>query len=369
MYRHLEALDANLKEERQQHEILLGVCHDAAHANELAQAELDRLSKSLEADRGRRGDEVREKQTVIRQWLLNEKRGGSTCHCTYFSSRGLREAAASQEAAARSAAAAAAAPPALNSSRDSSEGELFEEALRRLKEVTGVSDANEIVQHFLTQSQTYEQLLTLAQGHQKKLQQLQEKKRLYSQMLEERKFAAVSSGVVLGGLDSPAAAEARVTAAKQQLQRQQQTFQKSQQLLSELQMGVGSLTNKLVSARVKLPWMPILHPKASLPETFAFCCAATKALAEAAPPPQHVEATAAGETTEDQEQQQPKETGAEVTQQTPTRVISLEAPAAAPLDPAAAAAPGSAAAAAQESAAAAAAALEPAAETPEEAEP
>ena len=55
-------------------------------------------------------------------------------------------------------------PLPLETPGDSAEAEAYEDALRRLKEATGVSDVNEIIEHFLTQNQTYEQLINLAQG-------------------------------------------------------------------------------------------------------------------------------------------------------------------------------------------------------------
>ncbi|OEH79573.1 axonemal dynein intermediate chain related protein [Cyclospora cayetanensis] len=300
LYKHLEALEENLKEKKQEQENLLGVCHDAAHANELAQAELHRLSKALESDRQKRGAEVKEKHTVIRQWLQSGKR--------------MREAAC-QEAAARSAIAATSSAAGsllpLESPRDSAEAEAYEDALRRLKEATGVSDANDIIEHFLSQNHIYQQLLAFAQR------------------VEERRFASLSSGIVLGGGPPPEVAEAKLTAAKQLLQSQQQAHYRTQHLLSELQTGVIPLIKKLarakeqvdfmaepdalflplplpfriheatptavapavryrrsrtltcVSAVPQFQWLPSLEEGAPLCELFSFCCTATRALVEA----------------------------------------------------------------------------------------
>ncbi|XP_026192826.1 mitotic spindle assembly checkpoint protein MAD1 [Cyclospora cayetanensis] len=281
LYKHLEALEENLK------------------------AELHRLSKALESDRQKRGAEVKEKHTVIRQWM--------------------REAAC-QEAAARSGkslwnfsatSSAAGSLLPLESPRDSAEAEAYEDALRRLKEATGVSDANDIIEHFLSQNHIYQQLLAFAQR------------------VEERRFASLSSGIVLGGGPPPEVAEAKLTAAKQLLQSQQQAHYRTQHLLSELQTGVIPLIKKLarakeqvdfmaepdalflplplpfriheatptavapavryrrsrtltcVSAVPQFQWLPSLEEGAPLCELFSFCCTATRALVEATVSWQH----------------------------------------------------------------------------------
>lgn len=91
------------QEKQLEYENLLALCHDAAHANELAQvgvfcplrvsasafrilrcldvseresaqAELHRAQKTLEADRKKRVADVQETRQVIEEWLLAEKR-------------------------------------------------------------------------------------------------------------------------------------------------------------------------------------------------------------------------------------------------------------------------------------------------------
>ncbi len=48
--------------------------------------------------------------------------------------------------------------------------------MRRIKDATGVSDVNEIIQKFATQHDTYNNLLGLKQNNEKKLSELNEKK-------------------------------------------------------------------------------------------------------------------------------------------------------------------------------------------------
>merc|ERR1719327_1478064 len=55
----------------------------------------------------------------------------------------------------------------------------YEEAFRRIKEATGVSDVNEVIQKFLTQEDTQNNLLKLSVEYQTKIDQLTEQRRQF----------------------------------------------------------------------------------------------------------------------------------------------------------------------------------------------
>lgn len=52
----------------------------------------------------------------------------------------------------------------------------YDEAMRRIKDATGVSDVNEIIQKFATQDDTYNNLLELKAEHERKILQLNDEK-------------------------------------------------------------------------------------------------------------------------------------------------------------------------------------------------
>lgn len=52
----------------------------------------------------------------------------------------------------------------------------YDEAMRRIKDATGVSDVNEIIQKFATQDDTYNNLLELKAEHERKLLALNDEK-------------------------------------------------------------------------------------------------------------------------------------------------------------------------------------------------
>jgi len=66
----------------------------------------------------------------------------------------------------------------------------YEEAFRRIKEATGVLDVNEVIQKFLTQEETYNNLFSLSKDNQQKIDALVEEKQRMKQLVDELKYSA-----------------------------------------------------------------------------------------------------------------------------------------------------------------------------------
>ncbi|KAM6941437.1 coiled-coil domain-containing protein 151 [Lycodopsis pacificus] len=65
----------------------------------------------------------------------------------------------------------------------------FEEAFQQIKEATGVTDVQEIVERFISQKETHQHLEKLKGGNEKVLQQLKEQKQLLSQQFQDMKYS------------------------------------------------------------------------------------------------------------------------------------------------------------------------------------
>ncbi|XP_040003409.1 coiled-coil domain-containing protein 151 isoform X2 [Xiphias gladius] len=119
----------------------------------------------------------------------------------------------------------------------------FEEAFRRIKEATGVTDIQEVVERFISQKETHQHLEKLKGENEKVLQQLKEQKELRSQQLQDMKY----SGEAKLSSDQQMLEE-----CKQQLQAQQQRRDAAKErldwlvkTLSTIQAGVEHLADKL----------------------------------------------------------------------------------------------------------------------------
>lgn len=71
--------------------------------------------------------------------------------------------------------------------------QMFEEAMKRIKEATGVEDVNEIIQKFVTQEDTTNNLQELKNENDKKLAKLSEEHNLLKNKLETLKYEALES--------------------------------------------------------------------------------------------------------------------------------------------------------------------------------
>ncbi|PFH31257.1 hypothetical protein BESB_031310 [Besnoitia besnoiti] len=193
---HLAQLEKNLKEKENEYEELLALSHDATHARELAQA--SKWIRSGHFYRVFPGRIAEEEAVALEQRAVEERMKG--------------------ENAQDSNAAQADDAPTL---------EDYESIFHRIKEATGVSDVNEVIQKFLMQGETRENLVSLAKE------------------LEETKLSSVtkqSKWPVVDDLEiSAAQANARHERARAK-------YEKSCQLLVELQAGLEHLYEKLMSA-------------------------------------------------------------------------------------------------------------------------
>nr|XP_033480827.1 coiled-coil domain-containing protein 151 isoform X2 [Epinephelus lanceolatus]XP_033480833.1 coiled-coil domain-containing protein 151-like isoform X2 [Epinephelus lanceolatus] len=119
----------------------------------------------------------------------------------------------------------------------------FEEAFRRIKEATGVTDIQEIVERFISQKEIHQHLEQLKEENEKVLQQLKEQNKLLNQQFQDMKY----SGEAKLSSDQQMLEE-----CEQQLQAQKQRCDAGKERLEWLikalgtvRGGVEHLTDKL----------------------------------------------------------------------------------------------------------------------------
>ena len=72
--------------------------------------------------------------------------------------------------------------------------DIFENAFRKIKEATGVSDVNEVIQKIISQESTTENLIAVTRENQAKIEALNELKKRTKQQCEELKYSGVGGG-------------------------------------------------------------------------------------------------------------------------------------------------------------------------------
>ncbi|XP_028457648.1 coiled-coil domain-containing protein 151 isoform X3 [Perca flavescens] len=108
----------------------------------------------------------------------------------------------------------------------------FEEAFRRIKEATGVTDIQEIVERFISQKETHQHLEKLREENEKVLQQLKEQKELLNQQFQDMKYSGEAK------LSSD---QQMLDECEQQLQAQQQKCDAGKQRLEWLVKALGTV--------------------------------------------------------------------------------------------------------------------------------
>merc|ERR1719478_348684 len=185
----LAAIERTLKAKEHDYEELLLLSHDAYHAKEMAQAELHRFEQGVMEERNQRDKEVQEKKALVQQRVEMNQRLEQR-------ERMLKQQQ-DLDRAGELALKTTTAMAELASSMSHNEAEEeklrmqeFEDAFRRIKEATGVLDVNEVIQKFLTQEETQNNLFALTKDNQQRIDQLEKEKEQMKQLVDELKSSA-----------------------------------------------------------------------------------------------------------------------------------------------------------------------------------
>jgi len=171
----LAAIERTLKAKERDYEELLLLSHDAYHAKEMAQAELHRFEQGVMEERNQRDKEVQEKKVLVQQRVemnqrleQRERMLKKQQDLDKAGERQMKEMSATVDTSGGGGG---------GLSNDFAQEERqkiqdYEEAFHRIKEATGVSDVNEVIQKFLTQEDTHKNLTSLTRENQSRIDQL-----------------------------------------------------------------------------------------------------------------------------------------------------------------------------------------------------
>jgi len=189
----LAAIETTLQAKEQDYEELLLMSHDAAHARDAAKAELTNLQSMIQAERKAREKELTERQNAMKaRRELNERMEERERIRREILREASGEADEDAEAALRAKVLANAASSGANASVVQSERAVvgaYEAAFRRIRESTGVSDVNEVIQKFLTQESTRSNLARLTKEAQSRLDSLGNERSATKTAVDEMKYA------------------------------------------------------------------------------------------------------------------------------------------------------------------------------------
>ncbi|KAF4655019.1 hypothetical protein FOZ61_007833 [Perkinsus olseni] len=239
----LQAVERTLKSKEHDYEELLLLSHDAYHAKEMAQAELHRFEQGVMEERNQRDKEVHEKKALVQQRVEMN-------HRLEQRERMLRQQQdldKSGEMALRTTGAMAHVAAGITHGKAEEERQRmndYEDAFRRIKEATGVSDVNEVIQKFLNQEDTLTNLLNLTNDYQERINSLIHDYSTLKGRVDELKFSA-SGGA--GRRQVADDLEARLTEAADKAERNKAKYERLAKMVVDVNAGVFHLAGKLES--------------------------------------------------------------------------------------------------------------------------
>lgn len=239
----LAAIERTLQAKSRDHEELLLLAGDANHAREVSLSELDRVRAGYEEERKRRERELRERHQVVqlrRQMLERIKQREK-----------IREKLEEEQEMNSQSAMSAATQKMLANERIEARNkiDIFENAFRKIKEATGVSDVNEVISKIMSQESTTENLIQLTRENQMKLETLNDERRRLKTKVEEMKYSGVSGGARRKLVDDQ---EDQLSASVARLERSRLKYDRLSKLLIAMKAGIGHLQEKLESVREEL---------------------------------------------------------------------------------------------------------------------
>merc|ERR1719343_1941919 len=237
----LAAIERTLKAKERDYEELLLLSHDAYHAKEMAQAELHRFEQGVMEERNQRDKEVQEKKMLVEQRVTmnkrleqREKMLKQQQEMDKAGERQLKEMSATSDLTA-------------NVSRDYSQEERqklsdYQEAFHAIKDATGVSEVNEVIQKFLTQEDTQRNLTNLTQENQATIARLTEERRALRARVEELKFSSGGNPQRRQALDD---FETHLAEANEKFDRNKSKYERLAKMHIDMKAGIEHLLEKL----------------------------------------------------------------------------------------------------------------------------
>jgi len=248
----LGAIEKTLKAKEHDYEELLLLSHDAYHSKEMAQAELHRFEQGVMEERNQRDKEVQEKKLLVQQRVemnarleLREKRLKTEQNLDREGELALKTSSNLAENAIQSANEGA--------EEEKQRVQEFEEAFRRIKEATGVVDVNEVIQKFLTQEQTADNLTALTKDSQDRIDTLVKEKKEMKDNVDREKYSYSGSTRPQAGGNL----EAQLSEAQGKCDRNRGKYERVAKLLIDVKAGVGHVAAHLTYVKLEDQAAPI----------------------------------------------------------------------------------------------------------------
>lgn len=247
----LQAIEKTLKAKQSDFTELQGLCHDAKYLKESAKAALAKAMQEFEDLKNQKQKELEEKkkyvQARIEMTSSLSKREANRRRVELEHKGDMSEEG---EEKLKAAAYAQTFQGLSNDSKLDIEQEKLgklETVWRKLKEVTGANDANEVIQKFLSSNDTSKDLKNMTKEAQQKIDNLVWTKAQLKAKLEETKY---SQSTGLGSRRIVDEFEQQLGEAKANVERNRLQYEKIAKILVDAKAGIEHLAEKLIDVPV-----------------------------------------------------------------------------------------------------------------------
>ena len=242
----LAAIERTLKAKEKDLEELVLMSHDAQHAKEVAKAELLKLEHQLMEEKKQREKELADRRALVQQKVeMNQRMEKRDKMRREMSLVEGAEQSDAGDATTKKSLFSSAFHSALNEhvlEEEQKKITTYEEAFRKIKDATGVSDVNEVIQKFLTQDETHNNLVVMTKEAQARIDALNEEKAQAKAKVEEIKYSGTGS---LGSRRIVDEFESHLSEANSKCERNKQKYERIAKILINVKSGVEHLADKL----------------------------------------------------------------------------------------------------------------------------
>lgn len=246
----LAAIERALGAKQHDYEELVLLSSDATHAREMILQELEKARGQYEDEKRQREKELREKQQYVKIRLeMSQRLDKRDKQRLDVMTRESGDLSPEEEKHLKSALAMTVMQQGMaveEKKEHRSKIDIFESAFRKIKEATGVSDVNEVIQKITSQESTTDNLINLSKENQARLEQLQFEHANLKARVEELKYSGSGGGHRRKMVDDH---EQNLVLASAKLERAKLKYERLAKVLIGVKAGVEHLVDKLESVR------------------------------------------------------------------------------------------------------------------------
>mmetsp|Transcript_19933 Transcript_19933/g.64893 ORF Transcript_19933/g.64893 Transcript_19933/m.64893 type:complete len:579 (+) Transcript_19933:36-1772(+) len=254
----LAAIERTLKAKEHDLEELVLMSHDANHAKEVAKAELSKVDMQLMTERGQREKDLQERRAQVRlKQEQNARMEQRDKMRKDIQAEAQGDLSVEQEEAMKKALVTNQLFHAENEAKMAEEQKrvtTFEEAFRKIKEATGVSDVNEVIQKFMTQEDTTKNLMSMTKEAQGRIDGLNEEREATKARMEEVKYSGAGAAGSRRIVDEY---EQQLLESNGKCDRSRLKFERVARILIAMKAGTEHLADKLEGIKIEAPQIPV----------------------------------------------------------------------------------------------------------------